>query len=51
MAASLVVEKWALAPAVVPAAHGVGCDTPTPHECPSGLEVQLACDSSPVALP
>ena len=37
--------------ATVPALHGVGCDTPTRHECPSGHAVQLACDSSPVALP
>ena len=35
----------------VPALHGVGCDTPTPHECPSGHAVQLACDSIPIALP
>ena len=37
--------------ATVPATHGAGCDTPTPHECPSGHAAQLACASSPVALP
>ena len=37
--------------ALVPGEHALGTVEPTPHECPSGQAVQLACASSPVSLP
>ena len=37
--------------ATVPAAQLVGCEAPRPQKWPSGHAVQLACATSPEALP